>query len=218
VRPTTTSDEESDNRTDGLRTAHIFPIALVNLIDGASRIRHDDARHMHTVDLTPEEIECGELRKLEVAGMDRWVRLTIGGIVIHYAMVMDAAHSPPITFINNFLALVSGVRFGPNHIVRFGTGWEVQFFESALTLNVPCVKWPLALEACSHYFRNSDKYKADWLPDPITGALSASASHRLSECGIPEDDYKRHVAKHAHLHTATPHSPRSGRASTTIPT
>jgi hypothetical protein len=44
-------------------------------------IRHEDAKYLHTVDLTPEEIERGKLRKLEVAGMNRWVRLSLGGVV-----------------------------------------------------------------------------------------------------------------------------------------
>ena len=102
MRPATTSDEKSDDRNCRPKVAHGFPIALIKIIDGASMIRHDDAKYLHTVDLTTEEIDCGELRKLEVAGMNRWVRLSIGGVVLQYVMVMDEAHSPAHTFINTF--------------------------------------------------------------------------------------------------------------------
>jgi hypothetical protein len=82
-------------------------------------IRHEDAKYLHTVNLTPEEIERGELQRLQVAGMNRWVRLTLGGVVFQYVMVMDAAHSPARTFINTFPALIAGVRVGPNNTILF---------------------------------------------------------------------------------------------------
>jgi hypothetical protein len=108
------------------------------LLEKASRIRLEDARYLNIVNLTPEVIEHEELQRLQVDGMTRWVRLTLSGVIFHYVMVMNPAHSPPRTFLNTIPALVAGVRIGPSNNILFGCGWEVRSFVSA---SEPHVTW-----------------------------------------------------------------------------
>ena len=137
--PSASDDEHgAAPRSTRLKPAHYFSIALIMLLEKASRIRLEDARYLNIVNLTPEVIEHEELQRLQVDGMTRWVRLTLSGVIFHYVMVMNPAHSPPRTFLNTIPALVAGVRIGPSNNILFGCGWEVRSFVSA---SEPHVTW-----------------------------------------------------------------------------
>ena len=108
--------------------------------------------------------------------------------------------------INAFVALIAGLRFGPDGIVRFSSDVEVKSFKSASTPNAVCVSMPLLLQTPSRYFENADNSTGEWLPHAVSGDLPQSAVWRLEEAGYPQEDYMMHLGLHVHMHTETPHS------------
>ena len=158
-------DEENDDRprlpqsrtTPDRRNREGFQLGVEmrHVAGDVSQIRAENAALLGVINLSQEEINVAQLRRMSKQGMTRWVRFSFGGIDIYYAMVMDAEHSQAQTFINIINALIAGAQFGNPSTVVLGIGCEVRARWAGSGANaVRWIPYPLQPPPPSAYYNN----------------------------------------------------------------
>ena len=112
-----------------------------------SVIREEDEDLLDPVDLLPDEIHESGLRGLGREGITRWVKFTLGRIVIAHAMVLDAENSPALSCINAYDAIIGGAQLGPllgpANSTFLGEGHEIRVHWGGGDNPETWILWPL---------------------------------------------------------------------------